>query len=304
MSIVIFGSINMDLVARTPRLPEPGETLTGHMFHTFPGGKGANQAVACARLGVPTRMVGRVGGDVFGGVLRDGLRANGVDNAHIAIDPDVASGVAMIAVDDAAENNIIVIPGANGTVGEADLARLETALGDASLLLMQLEIPMDAVVTAAGLASEKSVTVVLDPAPAKPLPPGLYSLVDVLTPNETEAANLVDFAIHNEEDAASAAQVLLERGVKCAIIKMGSQGAYAADSESGHFYRAILVEAIDSVAAGDAFNSALAVALSEGKSFDKAMLWGLAGGALAVTKEGAQPSMPDREALMALLAAQ
>lgn len=301
MSIVVFGSINMDLVARTPRLPAPGETLTGHTFHTFPGGKGANQAVACARLGAPTRMVGRVGGDVFGEALRDGLRAEKVDTTHVVVDEKVASGVALIAVDDVAENSIIVIPGANYAVGEADLKHLEEALASARLLLIQLEIPMEKIVTAAEIANLKGVTIVLDPAPARPLPEDLYHLIDILTPNTTEAATLVDFPVHNHADAARAAQSLLERGSKQVAIKMGKMGAFAADAVGSRFYPAIPVEAVDTVAAGDAFNGALAVALSEGKSFDESMQWGIAGGAYAVTVEGAQPSMPDRESLLALL---
>lgn len=304
MTIVVFGSINMDLVARTPRLPAPGETLTGHTFNTFPGGKGANQAVACARLGAPTCMVGRVGGDVFGKALRDGLKAEGVDIAHVAVDANVASGVAMIAVDDAAENSIIVVPGANGTVGKDDLARLGTALEGARLLLLQLEIPMDMVTAAAQIARQQGVSVMLDPAPAQPLPQELYFLVDILTPNATEAGALVGVPVRGTEDAARAAEALLERGTKRVAVKMGSLGVYAADSANSRFYPAIPVTAVDTVAAGDAFNGALAVALSDEKSFDMALQWGLAGGALAVTKEGAQQAMPDREALQALLADQ
>lgn len=301
MSIVVFGSINMDLVARTPRLPAPGETLTGRVFQTHPGGKGANQAVACARLGAPTYMVGRVGGDVFGGILKTELKAAGVDETLVAVDSEVSSGVAIIAVDDAAENTIIVIPGANGNIGTDDLSRLEGALVNAKLLLLQLEVPLEMVVAAAKMAQEKGVAVILDPAPAQELPEEIYSFVDIITPNETEAAFLVGFPVEEQKDAAHAARELLDRGCRHAIIKMGGQGAYAAALAGGRFFPAIPVTAVDTVAAGDAFNGALAVALSEGKSFEEAVKWGVAGGAYAVTQEGAQPAMPNREALLSLL---
>lgn len=292
MSIVVFGSINMDLVAHTPQLPKPGETLIGHSFSTVPGGKGANQAVACARLGVKTRMVGKVGGDVFGIAFRENLAVTGVDTTFVATDAAVASGIALIAVDDDAENNIIVVPGANGTIGEADLLRLEQALDKANLLLLQLEIPLEMVVAAAKIAQQKKVTVILDPAPACQLPDELYPLIDILTPNESEAAMLVGFPVNNRESAEKAARVLSEKGVSRLIIKMSAKGVFALDSQRSQSYPAIPVTAIDTVAAGDAFNGALGAGLSDGKSFDEAIRWGLAGGALAVTKAGAQAAMP------------
>lgn len=301
MSVVVFGSINMDLVARTPRLPAAGETLTGRSFSTVPGGKGANQAVACARLGVKTLMVGKVGGDVFGEALRENLASSGVDTTFITTDAEVASGVALIAVDDAAENNIIVIPGANGAIGDDESLRLEKALDQASILLMQLEIPLEMVLFAAEIAQQKNVTVMLDPAPARQLPDKLYPLVDILTPNETEATMLVGFPVNNRDSAERAASVLLENGVSRVVIKMGSQGALFMDADGSRFYPAIPVKAVDTVAAGDAFNGAFAAALSEGKSLDEATYWGVAGGALAVTKAGAQEAMPDREELLRLL---
>jgi len=301
MSIVVFGSINMDLVARAPRLPAPGETLTGRSFQTFPGGKGANQAVACARLGAKTFMVGRVGGDVFGGTLKAELEAAGVDHTNVEVDSLVSSGVALIAVEDSSENMIIVIPGANGKVNEKDLPRLESALERSKILLLQLEIPLEMVVAAAKIAKEKGVKVILDPAPAQALPEEVYSLVDIITPNETEAALLVGFPVENQEDASRAVKVLEARGVGQSIIKMGSKGAFAYIDGKEQFYDAFPVTAIDSVAAGDAFNGALAVAFSEGKPTEEAVLWGLAGGALSVTKEGAQPAMPERNELLAIL---
>jgi len=301
VSIVVFGSINMDLVARTSRLPSAGETLTGHSFSTVPGGKGANQAVACARLGVKTLMVGKVGGDVFGEALCQNLASNEVNTAFVATDDEVASGVALIAVDEQAENTIIVIPGANGRIGKSDLLRLDKALDEASLLLMQLEIPLEMVLAAAKLAEQKNVKVILDPAPAVELPNELYPLIDILTPNETEAAMLVGFSSNDPESAKRAANQFLQKGVSHAVIKIGSKGAFSLDASGSRFYPAIPVTAIDTVAAGDAFNGALAAALAEGKSFHEAIHWGIACGALAVTKAGAQEAMPSREELLRLL---
>jgi len=301
MSIAVFGSINMDLVARTPRLPAPGETLTGQSFQTFPGGKGANQAVACARLGAKTFMVGRVGGDVFGDTLKSELAAAGVHHSNVEIDAGISSGVALIAVEDSAENIIIVIPGANGRINDEDLLRLESVLEKSKILLLQLEVPLEMVVAAAKMAKEKGVMTILDPAPAQVLPEEIYSLIDIITPNETEAALLVGFPVENQQDASRAARVLKERGVGQPIIKMGSKGAFAYIDGKERFYDAFPVTAVDTVAAGDAFNGALAVALSEGKPIQEAIQWGMAGGALSVTKEGAQPAMPEKQALLKLL---
>jgi ribokinase len=300
MSVIIFGSINMDLVVRTPRLPTPGESLTGHTFFTAPGGKGANQAVACARLGAHARMIGRVGDDVFGETLRRSLGEDGVDVAGVTSQPG-PSGVAVIAVDDAAENNIIVVPGANGAVGSNDLALLDEALADARVLLLQLEVPIDAVIAAARLARQRGVMVLLDPAPARPLPPELYAQADIITPNESEASALVGTPVQSQEHAERAAHLLLERGARAAIIKMGSKGVYWSDGAASAFAPAFRVAAVDTVAAGDAFNGALATALDAGLPFGEAIRWGLAGGALSVTKAGAQQSMPTRAELLALL---
>lgn len=299
MAIAVFGSINMDLVVRTARLPQPGQTLSGQTFFTVSGGKGANQAVACARLGVRTLMIGRVGDDVFGGTLRDNLHAYGVDVSGIHTTEGVPSGVALITVDDSAENTIIVVPGANGMMNADDVARLKNNLEGVDVLLLQLEVPLPAVIQAAQLAYERSMIVVLDPAPAQPLPPELYHLTDIITPNESEAQALVGFPVQDEASAARAAQILIERGALRAVIKMGSKGAYWASEDAGRFMPAFRVNAVDTVAAGDAFNGALAVALSEGTDFEAAVRWGLAGGAVSVTRAGAQPSMPTREELIA-----
>ncbi|HEX9926604.1 MAG TPA: ribokinase [Anaerolineae bacterium] len=310
MTVVVFGSINMDLVARTPHLPAPGETITGHEFFTAPGGKGANQAVAVARLQAPTKMIGRVGDDAFGSELRQHLAAAGVDTETVATDTGLSSGVAVIAVDDAAQNNIIIIPGANGRMDESDVERLVDHLAGAGVLLLQLEVPLPAVMAAARQARQRGVTVILDPAPALDLPAELYPLVDILTPNEVEARQLVGFEVKTPDDAARAAKTLLGREIKTAIIKMGAQGVYYAtqtqtgDSPSAEFVPAFEVKAIDTVAAGDAFNGGLATALIEGQPLANAVRWGAAVGALSTTKPGAQPSMPDRSEFERFLQAQ
>ncbi len=304
MTVVVFGSINMDLVVRTPRLPAPAETITGHEFFTAPGGKGANQAVAAARLGAPTKMVGRVGGDAFGQELRQNLTEAGADVSAVFTDPTVSSGVAVIAVDDQAQNNIIIVPGANGRVSDDDLSRLEASLVGAKVLLLQLEVPLPAVVSAARLARQQGVTVVLDPAPAQPLPVELYALVDLLTPNEVEAGQLVGAPVKTEAEAAAAAGKLLEMGVKTALIKMGALGVLLAEAGTAPiFVPAFKVQAVDTVAAGDAFNGGLAAALVEGYDLAAAVRWGAAAGALSATKMGAQPSMPSRAEFEAFLKA-
>lgn len=295
MTVLVFGSINMDLVARSPRLPTPGETLTGHNFFTAPGGKGANQAVAAARLGTATKMIGRVGSDVFGGDLRTSLENAGVQTDAVSTD-EGSSGVALITVDDAGENTIVIVPGANGNVGQEDVARLERLLDDASVLLLQLEVPMPAVVAAAKAGHAAGATVVLDPAPApEELPAELYPFIDIITPNEVEAGQLTDMTVRGPADAARAAKVLRQRGVTTAIVKLGARGVYC-EHPDGHFHvPAFDVTAVDTVAAGDAFNGGVATGLVVGHDLRTAVRWGAATAALSVTKEGAQQSMPNRD---------
>jgi ribokinase len=302
MSVIVFGSINMDLVARTPRLPAPGETLMGHSFESIPGGKGANQAVAAARLGIPTQLVGRVGNDKFGQELLQGLQASLVGCDPILIDDSIHSGVAMIAVDDASENHIIVIPGANGHVDQADVTRLQAILPGAIVLLLQLEIPLAAVVAAAQAAKQAGVQVILDPAPAHPdLPDDLYPLIDIITPNQVEASQLVGFPVTDWASAENAALVLLQRGVHTAIVKLGSIGALCLSPTQMFHIPAFPVTPVDTVAAGDAFNGALAAALASRFPLRLASSHAAAAAALAVTKPGAQLSLPTRSQLDAFL---
>jgi ribokinase len=254
-------------------------------------------------------MIGRVGDDAFGGLLRESLCVYGVNVSGVTTHPGRSSGVAVIAVDDAAENQIIIVPGANGTLGSADLAHLDVALTNSDgasdpvrVLLLQLEIPLEAVFAAAQLAHQQGVTVILDPAPACPLPPELYALIDILTPNAIEAATLVGFPVDDENMVARAAKALLERGARNVIIKLGSKGVYWSNGTVGELYPAFPVESVDTVGAGDAFNGGLAVALNERHSIGEAITWGLAAGALSVTRVGAQPSMPNRDSVMQMLA--
>ncbi|QLE55202.1 ribokinase [Nostoc sp. TCL26-01] len=295
MGIIVFGSINIDLVAIVPRLPMAGETLLGQEFFKIPGGKGANQAVALARLGVPTHMVGRVGKQNFSAELMQNLQEAGVQTEEILIDESVSSGVAIINVDSDGENQIVVIPGANGRVDQEDVERLSSLLPTAITLLLQLEIPINAVIAAAQAAKNAGITVILDPAPAHTnLPAELYPLVDIITPNAVEASQLVGFTVDEEDTAVKATEVLLQRGVKCAIAKLGAKGVVCATAEETFFVPAFSVNAIDTVAAGDAFNAGLAAALYNGLSLHQAVVWGTAAGALATTKIGAQTSLPDR----------
>ncbi|MDY7008466.1 MAG: ribokinase [Cyanobacteriota bacterium] len=296
MSIIIFGSINIDLIATTARLPTSGETINGNNFLTAGGGKGANQAVAAARLGIPTTIVGRVGNDSFGQQLLASLQGANVDTRGVVVDENIHTGVAVIAVDARGENSIIVVPGANHSINNIDVERLRNLLLDVTVLLLQLEIPLEFAMSAAKVAQEIGVKVILDPAPMPVnFPNDFYGLINIITPNEIEASQLVGFAVNNQETATQAAIELCQRGVKNAVVKIGDRGVVCATEEETFFQPAFAVEAIDTVAAGDAFNGGLAAALDTGLSLKDAVKWGAAAGALCVTKSGAQPAMTDRK---------
>jgi ribokinase len=301
-SVIVFGSINMDLVTKTPRLPIAGETLQGYEFFTVAGGKGANQAVAAARLGVSTHMVGRLGDDDFGCQLLASLQGAGVRTDRVLVDRATNSGVAVITVDDAGENNIIIVAGANGHVNRQDVEYFTDLLPEAAALLLQFEVPMPAVLAAAQTARQAGVLVILDPAPARAdIPPELYPLVDIITPNEIEASQLVGFPVDGQEAAAKASAELRQRGAGTALVKLGDRGVFCDAGEETFFVPAFPVRAVDTVAAGDAFNGGLAAALAEGLPLRDAVVWGAAAGAICATKAGAQPSLPDRETLDAFL---
>ncbi|MBC8098890.1 MAG: ribokinase [Armatimonadetes bacterium] len=302
MSIIVFGSINMDLVVRTARIPLPGETLSSSVFETTPGGKGANQAVACARLGAPTAMLGCVGDDGFGVALLASLAANGVAVDQVEQVADVSSGIALITVDAAGANTIVVVAGANEQVGGTALASLDATLKPGDVLLLQLEIPLSAVMAAAKLGYERGATVILDPAPARALPPELYPYLTIITPNQTEAGILVGDTIDTLAAAETATQQLLARGVAQVIIKLGADGIFYADAHGSQHLPTFAVTVVDTVGAGDAFNGGLAAGIHSGLPLIEALRWGLASGALCVTKRGAQIAMPSRAELLALLA--
>jgi ribokinase len=297
--IVVFGSLNMDLVVRVPRVPGAGETLQAHSFMNNPGGKGANQAVACARQDAKVAMVGRVGDDAFGLSLKASLAADGVEVGHVATAVG-STGVALIMVDDSAQNRIALIPGANGLVGADDTKRLEDDLATARLLLLQLEVPMQAVVDAAGLAHARGCTVVMNPAPAEPLPDALWKLVDILVLNETEAAMLCGIAVHDAAGAARAADALHRLGPAHVILTMGSEGVMACDGGGCRHFNALKVKAVDTTAAGDTFIGALCAALARGEAIDKGITLGIQAAALCVMRAGAQASIPRREELLAM----
>lgn len=296
-TIVVVGSLNMDLVVRAPRHPQPGETLIGGDFQTFPGGKGANQAVAAARLGAQVRMIGRVGGDAFGEALLQTVRQDGVDTTFIRRDEQAASGVALITLDAAGQNTIVVAPGANMRVTPQDIEEAEAAFAGADLLLMQLECPLEAVQAAAQMAHRHGLQVVLNPAPARPLPAALLAQTDYLLPNQSELRLLAD----GEADVNRAAARLMAEGVRNLVVTLGEEGALLVTAENQEHLPAFRVPVMDTVAAGDAFAGAFCVALAEGKPLHEAVLWGNAAGAIAVTRPGAQPSMPNREELTQFL---
>lgn len=292
--IVVIGSLNMDLVMRTPRIPNAGETLSGHGFATLPGGKGANQAVACARLGGQVAMIGRVGVDAFGRALRDALAADGIAVERVEDTAEAATGVAMILVEDIGENRIVLAPGANGRLLGDDIERSRALIEGAALLVLQLEVPLDTVCAAIAIARQAGVPVLLNPAPASALPDALYSSIDLLVPNETEATLLTGITVRDPASAEEAARSLLARGVRSVLITLGAQGVLIADADGCRQLSARVVQAVDSTAAGDTFVGGLAVGLTEGLSLDKAAALGQAASAICVTRAGAQPSIPRR----------
>jgi ribokinase len=302
--VLVVGSINMDLVVRSPRLPRPGETITGHDLREIPGGKGANQAVAAARLGAQVRMIGRVGDDAFGTRLRESLSRHGVDTTHVVHTPGCGSGVAVVAVVDTGENAITVIPGANGQLTPADVADREQLFATTDLLLLQLEIPLETVAASVHLARRHGVLTVLDPAPVRePLPADLLA-VDLVCPNESEAAALTGLAVDDQPGAQRAACRLRELGARQAVVTMGPRGAVMVSA--GGEYLSIppfAVQAVDSTAAGDAFAAALGLQLALGQPHGTAGRFACAAGALAASRPGAQPAMPRRDEVEALMAA-
>lgn len=295
MDIVVLGSFNTDLMSRTPHLPKPGETVMGGPFVMGAGGKGCNQATAAAKLGLDVAMVARLGEDAFAQIAMDNFTQNGVNTDYVITDAQHHTGVALIEVDDKAENSIVVAPGANDFFARDDIDRIKPLIEQSKILLMQLEINQDAIDYAAQIASEAGVTVVLNPAPARALSDALLGCVDILTPNETEAEILTGIAVHTVEDAERAAKALQARGVKDVIITLGVNGSYWLGANGGVHMPAMPVDAVDTTGAGDAFSGALCAGLAQGKDMQGAVTLATAVAALSVTKAGTAPAMPTQQ---------
>jgi ribokinase len=293
--IVVVGSINLDLVATADHVPLPGETLTGNSFNTFHGGKGANQAVGVGRLGYPVSMVGMVGDDAFGLELRASLRKSKVDVKTVKTVKG-SSGVALINIGRDGQNNIVVVPGANGKLLPKDISANSALLRRAGMILTQLEIPLITLETLAVFAHRNGIPLMLDPAPARELPGGVLQATTWITPNESETRILCGLGAHEPvtpETAARCADLLLARGPKNVAIKMGSQGVFLVAADGAReMIRSFAVKAVDSTAAGDAFNAGFAVSLLRGESPRDAARYASAVAAISVTRNGAQPSMP------------
>ena len=294
--IVVVGSLNMDLVVKTPRHPKVGETILGSEFRTYPGGKGANQAVAAAKLGCPVKMIGRVGNDPFANELLEAISIETFDTEYIIRDPNEPTGVAFITVDQDGHNSIVVAPGANAHVSPEDVQAAENVFIGAAVLLVQLECPLLAVVRAIDLAKKHQLQVVLNPAPGQVLGSDLLGKVDYLLPNESELA-----LISGEQEMSRAIDKMRELGVGALVITMGGEGVLVVDQTSELQVPALDVKVVDTTAAGDAFAGAFAVALTEGYELFDAARWGTIAGALAVTRAGAQPSLPSRAEFNRLL---
>ncbi|WP_281700429.1 ribokinase [Acetobacter malorum] len=308
--ILSFGSINIDVTARAVRLPRPGETVHGESYAVMLGGKGSNQAAAAGRLaagsGIQVALAGRIGQDSFGTQARRELERFGVDLSPLREDAAQATGIALIGIDGSGENCITVVGGANMAVDETDVAAASEWLERAAVVLFQLEVPQQAVLVAARKARAAGALVVLDPAPAPEhgLLDALWQEIDILTPNESETFQLTGLRPETVEDAAKAADLLLAKGVKAVLVKMGSRGVFWHDgTQSGHS-APFRIEPVDTVAAGDCFNAGLAFALAQKKPFPEAVRIASACGALATTRHGAADAAPEWEAVAALMAAQ
>jgi ribokinase len=292
--IVVVGSSNTDMVVKIPGLPRPGETILGGSFSMAAGGKGANQAVAAARAGGEVTLIARIGRDVFGMQAQEAFERDGVNTEHIAVDPDLPSGVAFIFVDEHGENCIAVASGANAALSPSEIADAKETIDSADALLLQLEVPLTTVEAAARLGAGASARVILNPAPARPLSNDLLKLISIITPNEAEAESLTGVQVSDDRSAAEASGVLLAKGIPTVIITLGSRGAYIAERDYREHVPAFNVRPVDATAAGDVFNGALAVALAEKRNLRDAVRFAQAAAAISVTKLGAQPSIPFR----------
>jgi ribokinase len=301
--IVVVGSSNTDMIIKVSRIPLPGETVSGGNFSMAAGGKGANQAVSAARAGGRVSFIARVGADLFGETAIEGFVTDGIDVSCVLRDKEAPTGTALIFVGEDGENSIAVAPGANSRLSKADIESFRGVIASADILVMQLETPLASVQAAVEIAAASGVRVVLNPAPAAVVPAEVLRQVDFLTPNEHEAKVLTGVEVRDEVGAEKAADLLLALGTKTVLITLGAQGAYVASGSMRGMVRGYAVDAVDSTAAGDVFNGALAVALCESKPLREAVTFANAAAALSVTKLGAQPSIPRRQEIEAFLSA-
>ncbi|KKX56452.1 ribokinase [Brevibacillus borstelensis] len=290
MNIVVVGSLNMDLVSHVPRLPKAGETITSTSFQTIPGGKGANQAVAAARLGANVHMIGKVGCDTYGDMLLESLADSLVNTGGIG--REGTTGMALINVSGRGENNIVLVPGANGMMGKADIDRHIRLLEGCDVLLVQLEIPLAVVEYAVKLAHDRGKLVVLNPAPAQSLSPSFLRHVDTVTPNETELELLSGMPVETLSEIEAAAEKLLGLGPKRIVVTMGEKGALIVNADGATHIPALKVQAVDTTAAGDSFTAAFTVGMAKGMTDEGAGTFASRVAAIAVTRHGAQPSLP------------
>ncbi len=299
--IAIVGSSNTDLVIKTDRIPAPGETIIGGDFAMVPGGKGANQAVAVARLGGNVTFVANIGNDIFGAQSKASYQTENVDVTYVTTDKEAPSGMAIISVDKRGENSIVVAPGANSklSIGMVEAAR--GVIEQVDYLLVQLEVPLDVVEYAVNIAFTAGAKVILNPAPAAKLSPALLSKLYLITPNKTEAEQLTGVKIESKDDVVRAAHILRDMGVENVLITMGAEGSYLLSETIEHTAPIRRVEALDTTAAGDVFNGAMCVALSEGKDMVEAMHFATIASSISVSRIGAQSSIPTRKELDELM---
>ncbi len=301
LKLAVIGSANTDLTVSTKRLPRPGETVGSGEFRVSYGGKGANQALAALRAGCPTTLLTKIGKDSYGDLLYDHLVQSGLDPIGLLRDSEVPAGVALIALDREGNNQIVVAPGSNHRLTPADLQASEHFWADADFLLVQMEIPQESVECALALAKRHQMKTILNPAPAASLSAQTYSQVDILTLNEQEASDLTELEVRTMDDAKRAAASLRSRGCRTVIVTLGKDGALLSSEAGAEHFPASPVRSVDSVAAGDAFNGALAAALSFGSPLPEAIRFANAAGALSTTRRGAQESLPERSEIEALL---
>lgn len=301
-NLIVLGSINADHILRLKNFPHPGQTLHGHSYRVAFGGKGANQAVAAGRSGANTHFIACVGEDTIGTSIKTQLEKDQVNTQAIKVEKGETTGVALIFVNALAENCIGICSGANAKLSPQYVQEQQALITTAHALLVQLETPINSIIEACKIAQQAKVKVILNPAPARELPEDLLRLVDIITPNETEAFSLTGKIIHNEEDAAEAAHILHSKGIKTVVITMGSRGVWLSDKNKGVLIPGFKVNAIDTIAAGDTFNGAFTTALLENKTLVDAAQFANAAAAIAVTREGAQPSVPWRTEIDIFLA--